>query len=377
MKVLYVTPFYSSSLDGRFGRFTDWSHHLRDTEDPPFEYGITASTVTGVDKGILSVPYHLFGNGDELWGNSKNKLEYLANTPRIIRDISTFDPDIVHVMTLDSILFPIAKICKGKNTPLVIGPDVQGYFPGREGDRWNRSGLGHLRNQMTYRFRQVLSRLAPAAHYIALSDYHKRNIHTLVESDNVTKIRPGVDSQFCPSEDQSSGSQPFRTLYVGDLSEYKGYPLFLNALADLRSEISISATVLGTGNPRNEMIQRLGLEDTLNVEGFVERDELPQFYREADLFVMPSVDENGPNTIVESLACGTPVAVTDKPGINEYHPEGAGVTFDRNVSSLRGAILEAVENRETMRSIAREHAGEFNASRTVSSLRTVYDSMID
>lgn len=377
MRVLYVTPFYSNSLDGRFGRFTDWSHHLRDSEDSSFEYGITASTITGADDGVLSVPYHLFGNGDELWGSSKNKLEYLANTPRIARDIHTFDPDIVHVMTLDSILFPIAKLCKGKNTPLVIGPDVQGYFPGRKGDRWNQSGLGHLRDQMTYRFRQVLAQLAPTAHYIALSDYHKKNICRLINSNDVTKIRPGVDGRFRPSEDNSSGYQPFRILYVGDLSEYKGYPLFLNALADLQSKTSVSATVLGTGNPRNEMIQHLGLEDTLNVEGFVERDELPRFYQEADLFVMPSVDENGPNTIVESLACGTPVAVTNKPGINEYHPEEAGVTFDRNVSSLRNAILEAIENREAMRSTARKHAEEFNVSHTVNSLKTVYHGVVE
>jgi hypothetical protein len=37
MQVAYVTPYYNGACDGRYGRFHDWVHAVRDANDPPFD----------------------------------------------------------------------------------------------------------------------------------------------------------------------------------------------------------------------------------------------------------------------------------------------------------------------------------------------------
>jgi glycosyltransferase involved in cell wall biosynthesis len=185
-----------------------------------------------------------------------------------------------------------------------------------------------------------------------------------------------ADPPVAPSP-AAAPDRPTQFLYVGDFSEYKGYDRFLDALAGLPDDLPVRATVVGSGDPRRDRIDALGLEETVTVAGFVPRDELPAYYREADWYVMPSVDENGPNTIVEALACGTPVVATDKPGINEYAPEGASIYVDCTAADLRKGLRRAHDERKAYARVARERAADFSAERTVRALASFYESHLE
>src|SRR5208282_413596 len=65
-------------------------------------------------------------------------------------------------------------------------------------------------------------------------------------------------------------------------------------------------------------------------------------YRDADLFVLPSQNENFGNTAAEAAACGTPVIVTDQCGIAPYI-SGAGLVIRHDVAELHGAIASLLE----------------------------------
>lgn len=378
MKVAYLTTYYNGDVDGRFGRFHDWIHTLRDMADPPFEYDVVSLTASNPDETLSSNPHAILGEATDLWGTKRNKLEFALNVPRVLRDLRRLDYDVLHVLTLDTMAYPIALAAAGRSP--VVGPDVQGYFPGRAGDRWNQSGLSGFTTRSRFRLRRRLLSLAREPTFVSLSDYHAQNVRSLGVDGPVVRIPPGVDAIFRPMDVDTGASDhdaPTEFLYVGDLSSYKGYDLFLDALTQMPNDQPFEATVVGSGDPDRDRITKLGLADTVTVAGFVPRSQLPRYYRRADFYVMPSVDENGPNTIVESLACGTPVLATDKPGINEYAPEPASIYFERTPSSIRKAMVEAHQNRRAYREAARARADEFRADRTVDALAGIYRDHLD
>jgi glycosyltransferase involved in cell wall biosynthesis len=299
----------------------------------------------------------------------------------VLRDLRRIDFDVLHVLTLDMIAYPVALAASNRHP--VVGPDIMGYTPRREGPRWERGGTTWAKDRIRFNVRKGLIRGAMDPMPIALSEYHAANIGELDPGVTPEVIPPGVASIFTPEEsedgqqgefrgDRDSGDAPMRFLYVGDLSMYKGYDIFLDALAGLPERVDFHATVIGSGDPDVDRIEGLGLADSVTVEGFVPRSELPEYYRRADFYVMPSVDENGPNTVVEALACGTPVVATDKLGINEYAPEGAAIYVERTAAALSKGLIDAHERCEECAETALDHASEYRAERTVDALAGLY-----
>jgi len=371
--VAFLTTFYDGAVDGRFGRFHDWIHAVRSAEDPPFDAEVVALTATDHDDDLASDPHAILGDGDELWATALNKPESLLNVPRCARALRRLDYDVLHVLTLDTIAFPLAAAF-GRDR-LVVGPDVQGYFPGRLGDRWSASGAQGRRQRARFHLRRWLRRLAPVARAVALSEYHRSNVEKVgFDREAIEVLPPGVDPIFSPQATPEAGALdgPVEFLYVGDLSAYKGYPLFLEALAALETDEPWTARIVGSGEPDEELAAELGIADLVTHEGFVARADLPAYYRQADFFVMPSIDENGPNTIVEALSCGTPVLATDRPGINEYGDASCCRFFDRTTADIRATLQEALEERAALSDGALAYARSHSIEDTMDALAALY-----
>ena len=87
----------------------------------------------------------------------------------------------------------------------------------------------------------------------------------------------------------------------------KGFQFLIPALKELaKSEFKndIEILIFGASKPKNDM----GLGFDIQYLDFVHDDiTLSIIYSAADIFVMPSIQDNFPNTVLESLACGTPV----------------------------------------------------------------------
>jgi glycosyltransferase involved in cell wall biosynthesis len=108
-------------------------------------------------------------------------------------------------------------------------------------------------------------------------------------------------------------TQAFRTIVaVGRLFEQKGYFDLIEAFSRLAQEPPIKLAILGEGELRGELedfIASKGLQENIWMPGFVENPWA--FMRTADVFVLSSHWEGFGRVIVEAMACGTPVVVTD------------------------------------------------------------------
>src|SRR5665213_362712 len=67
-------------------------------------------------------------------------------------------------------------------------------------------------------------------------------------------------------------------------------------------------------------------------------------YRDADVFVLPSQNENFGNTAAEAIACGTPVLVTDRCGIAPMVGQGAGLVVPHDCDALEAGMARILED---------------------------------
>jgi glycosyltransferase involved in cell wall biosynthesis len=134
----------------------------------------------------------------------------------------------------------------------------------------------------------------------------------------------------------------------------KGFEHIVEAARLLRSHAGLfllsvgsSAPVLSTSLPHKHL-------------GAIHSDALlARVYSAADVFVIPSLEDNLPNTVMEAMACGTPVVGFDSGGIREMlgDPPAGGVVPCGDVGALVAAIARLLENRAhhpALRSAARQ-----------------------
>lgn len=110
----------------------------------------------------------------------------------------------------------------------------------------------------------------------------------------------------------------------------------------MRENPELRLLLAGTG-PQDDMIQRIlaPVRDKVSYPGQLPREDLPGYYCAADFFVSPSHSDGSSVSLMEALACGRPVLVSDIPSNREWvKPGDVGDLFvDGDVPSLKGKLL--------------------------------------
>jgi glycosyltransferase involved in cell wall biosynthesis len=143
-------------------------------------------------------------------------------------------------------------------------------------------------------------------------------------------------------------------LFLGRLSEKKSPGLLLEAFAQLPNRINgRELRLVFAGPDESGMQQRLdtlalerGLRPRVTFTGPIFGEEKWSAYRDADVFVLPSQNENFGNTAAEAAACGTPVVVTENCGIAPLLAGSAGIVVRHVTSEVAQAVKEVVSNGE-------------------------------
>jgi len=154
-------------------------------------------------------------------------------------------------------------------------------------------------------------------------------------SSKVRMVPPGYDDTrfFAVSEAsrqgvrQRLGFEGRVILALGRLAENKGYDLLIQAFSVVAERVPEARLHLAVGGQRmgeletkilgelKDLVKELGLTDRVDFAGYVSDDDLPDYYRAADLFVLSSRYEPFGMTAIEAMASGTPTIVTTHGGL--------------------------------------------------------------
>ena len=137
-------------------------------------------------------------------------------------------------------------------------------------------------------------------------------------------------------------------LYAGRLDAGKNADALIRALARIRSTRRVSAVLCGDGplrTPIERLIVEHGLQDRVRVVGYVQN--LWSLLKSADMLVSPSRFEGSPNIVLEAMACGCPLVVSDIPAHREILDDDSALFADPDdVHALADRIDRTIDEPE-------------------------------
>ena len=200
-----------------------------------------------------------------------------------------------------------------------------------------------------------------------------------VRHTKVRVIPNGVDlGRFRPQREQRATGE-FVWLAAGRLMWKKDYPTLLRAFARQRG-----ATLLIAGEgPDEPALRTLAQELGAKARLLGRSEDMAALYNAADAFVLSSVVEGLPMTLIEAAACGLPAVATDVGGVREIVRDGETgfVVPPGDVEALAGAMARLAalphEIRARMSESARAHAeARFDIGAVVSEWERTYRELL-
>lgn len=238
---------------------------------------------------------------------------------------------------------------------------------------------------------------------VANTDAEARELVNLYNAnpDHVRVVNPGVDlEQFKPGSKAAareflalpSNSQVL--LFVGRIQPLKAPDVLVRAAAEMiarEPQLRHSLIVAICGGPSGsglekpesliELARELGIADVVRFEPPTNRERLAQWYRAADLTIVPSHSESFGLVALESQASGTPVVAANVGGLpTAVHRGEGGVLVDgHDPLNWARAISETLAKPELIASLREgglKHAVNFGWDATTEKLIAVYEEAI-
>jgi glycosyltransferase involved in cell wall biosynthesis len=259
--------------------------------------------------------------------------------------------DVVHIFGLYDLLgLAVAAACRARKVPYVIEPI--GMFVPIVRNLW-------LKRMYHLVWGRTLFQGASAV--IATSGQEVEEVVAgRVSRDKVVLRRNGVEvpaSLPAPGtfrETQGISTEAKLVLFLGRLSTKKSPELLLQAFASLPAELGGNPLMLVYAGPDEggmqaqleQMASQLGVRTRVKFAGPIFGAAKWAAYRDADVFVLPSQNENFGNTAGEAVAAGTPVIVTEECGIAPLLAGEAGMVVPHERSALSQTLHRMLDNEE-------------------------------
>jgi glycosyltransferase involved in cell wall biosynthesis len=184
-------------------------------------------------------------------------------------------------------------------------------------------------------------------------------LDTGLDAERICRVDNGIDvDRFRPQPvgDRRDPAAPLQLGCAARLSPEKNLAQLILAVAECQARgRAVALTIHGEGPLRGELerlVARLGLEDSVSLPGA--NDHLDAWYPTLDAFVLPSLTEGMPMTVLEAMACGCPVVASAVGAIPDLLLGVPGcTTLPAGDQEALVEALMAVPRRAVPRSVAR------------------------
>jgi glycosyltransferase involved in cell wall biosynthesis len=271
---------------------------------------------------------------------------------------------VLRVLPMSPVLpSPFAFFLRKGPIPFVLGP-LNGGLP------WP-PGFSQLDNQ-----KEWVANLRNLYRYLPFARSTYRHAAAIVAASSQTYSEfvayrdklffvpePGIARSLC--SDDSRTPRPggkLELIFVGGLVPRKACDLALRAAAPLLRSDLARFTVVGDGPERNRLEQltkSLGIEKAVSFCGWLSHPEVLRRLRSADVFVFPSLRDNGAGVVFEALGSGAVPVVVDFGGPGDIvHPDVgykvALTTENDIVAQIEKILTELSRNRDRLEQLSRQ-----------------------
>lgn len=246
------------------------------------------------------------------------------------------------------------------------GSDVPGYNI--------RLGLDYI--LLAGLFRRIWSNAAAVvANSRGLSELGRRFMPDM----EIPIITNGIDMQrFHPLPGIKNLNSPVKLLTVCRLISRKRIDLLINAVRLCRDAgCDVQLNIAGQGNLLNELknlAAAVGVSNMVNFLGLIHPQDMPEVYRQNDIFVMSSAHEGMSNAMLEAMASGLPIITTHCEGVDELI-DGNGIIAAPTPASIATAIKDITQDKnafECMRHRSTKQAEIFSWHTTADNYYRLY-----
>lgn len=140
-------------------------------------------------------------------------------------------------------------------------------------------------------------------------------------------------------------------LFLGRHAKQKGIEHLIYGFKKYLESNEAVLMIGGDGWMRESLenfVEILGISSRVIFTGHIDEEELGDYYKAADLFVSPSINEPFGLTISEALSVGTPVAATES-GINEIISDDAIIEIEPNSESIQKGLREGLTGKREVK----------------------------
>lgn len=318
-----------------------------------------------------TVPIHSFSYGGKL-GDVEN-VRHVAR--RLRHHIQAWQPGIVH-----SHLWPAALV-----TALAMrGLDTVHLDHVHDIRSWLASP--RLKNRARRLLHRWLFSRCPTR-FAAVADAVRRSLLTQlrIAPEHVTVILNGVDIDlYRPQQPARRAGNQIVIGTAGRFTTEKGHENLIHVIGDLHHRgIPVECHLAGSGSLQplyERLVREYAIENQVFIHGAL--SDMPSFYRELDVFVLPSVEAEGlPITVLEAMAAGLPVVSTRVGGVEEVIRHGAdGLIVAPGDNVAMAAALEELVRNQPLRAAlgceARQKVVKhFTAARMADDVRSLYGKL--
>jgi len=180
--------------------------------------------------------------------------------------------------------------------------------------------------------------------------------------------------------------EKYVALVVSRLVPIKNVPLAVSAMAAIANQHPrLMLVIAGDGPQRaalDAQVAAAGLAGRVVFAGRVAHEDIPAWYRSANLFVLPSEFDNSPNVALEAMASGLPVVATDVGGLRHYVRPGVNgeLVPAGDAHALGAAIGRFEEDSALSTRVGRRNRDDavsgFSWTQSAQALRAVYERVI-
>ncbi|GGE72084.1 glycosyltransferase family 4 protein [Priestia taiwanensis] len=196
-----------------------------------------------------------------------------------------------------------------------------------------------------------------ANHLVILSDVFRTPLMQLGAKDaDMTTVLTGIEYGMPSYRTSKEQSKKFVIVCVARLGPRKGHNLLLDAITQLPKSMrdNLEVLIVGDGEMREALEKQKRSLGLSMVEFLGTRDDVPYLLSKADVFVLPTLNDSLPVSIIEAMHSGVCVISTSVGGIPELVKHGkTGILIDSgDAKKLAGALKFTMTNHEAREKLA-------------------------